>query len=104
MRVDFGPANLQPPERNNTSRTGQAGASTSQTEDSSNTTASGDLAQFSFNQARIHSLASHALASPEIRQAKVSALAQAIASGTYRLDPAKIADAITAEYNGAQQG
>lgn len=104
MRVDFGPANLEPPERNNTSRTGQTGAATRQTEESSKTAASGDFAQFSFSPARVYSLASQALSAPETRQAKVSALAQAIASGNYRIDAAKIADAITAEYNGGQQG
>jgi negative regulator of flagellin synthesis FlgM len=39
----------------------------------------------------VSSLVSAAMSSPEIRQDKVAALQQAISSGKYELDPAKIA-------------
>lgn len=104
MRVDFGPTNLEPPERNNTSRTAQTGVAANQAENSSATVTSADRAHFSFDQARVHSLVSQAMSAPEIRQAKISALAQAIASGRYSVDAAKVADAITAEFNGTQLG
>ena len=60
-----------------------------------------DRTQFSFDQSRVRSLASQALATPEIREAKVSALGQAIASGGYSVEPGKVAEAMTAELAGA---
>jgi flagellar biosynthesis anti-sigma factor FlgM len=39
----------------------------------------------------VSSLVSAAMSSPEIRQDKVAALQQAVSSGKYELDPAKIA-------------
>ncbi|MFP5277615.1 MAG: flagellar biosynthesis anti-sigma factor FlgM [Acidobacteriota bacterium] len=42
-------------------------------------------------------LAARAMSTPQIRQDKVGALRQAISNGSYQLDPAKIAHAISAD-------
>jgi len=46
----------------------------------------------------IASLVSEAMSSPEIRQAKVESLQQAISSGQYQIDPDKIAGAMIDEH------
>jgi flagellar biosynthesis anti-sigma factor FlgM len=46
----------------------------------------------------VGSLVSAAMSSPEIRQDKVAALQQAISSGKYELDPAKIAASMIDEH------
>jgi negative regulator of flagellin synthesis FlgM len=46
----------------------------------------------------VSSLVSAAMSSPEIRQDKVAALQQAISSGKYELDPAKIAASMIDEH------
>ncbi len=50
--------------------------------------------KFSGDSVSLNSLAARALQLPEIRQDKVDSLQQQIASGEYRLDPQKIADAM----------
>lgn len=44
------------------------------------------------------SLVSTAMSSPEIRQEKVGSLTQAVSSGTYQLDPGKIAASMIDEH------
>jgi negative regulator of flagellin synthesis FlgM len=61
----------------NTAKTGQS--------------ASEDRATLTSDSTSVGSLVSAALSSPEIRQDKVDSLRQAINSGQYDLDPAKIA-------------
>jgi negative regulator of flagellin synthesis FlgM len=53
--------------------------------------ASEDRATLTSDSTSVGSLVSAALSSPEIRQDKVDSLRQAIGSGQYDLDPAKIA-------------
>ena len=53
--------------------------------------ASEDRATLTSDSTSVGSLVSTALSSPEIRQDKVDSLRQAISSGQYTLDPAKIA-------------
>jgi len=83
--------------------TGQTGASagvgSSSLSGSAATTSAtnADSVRFSFDQARVQSLAEQALAAPEVRQQKVAALQQAIAGGTYSVDAGKVADAMVAE-------
>lgn len=100
MRVEFATTNLEPAEKHKTSRAGQTETTASQTNASDEAAmVAEDRAQLSFDQAHVQSLQAHALAAPEIRQAKVEALGQAIASGQYSVDAAKIAAAMTAEYD-----
>jgi flagellar biosynthesis anti-sigma factor FlgM len=73
--------------------TGANGNASAATDNSSGV----DQTSFSFDQARVQSLATQALAAPEVRQEKVAPLQQAIANGDYQVDPGKVADAIAAE-------
>jgi len=105
MRVDLTTNGLGQPESRKTGRSGQSGAASSAGAGSSAGVSAGvtggDRAQFSFDQARVQALTAQALAAPEVRQAKVAALGQAISSGEYTVDAGKVADAMTAAYNGA---
>jgi negative regulator of flagellin synthesis FlgM len=53
-----------------------------------------DRTTFRSDSASVQTLTSQALNSPEVRQDKVDALRQSVASGEYKIDPAKIAGAI----------
>jgi len=101
MRVDFTNFGFEPPEKSKPGRSGQTGTAASATSAPSSSAAAGsdgaDQASFSFDQTRVQSLASQALAAPEVRQAKVEPLQQAVASGDYQVDPGKVAEAILAE-------
>ena len=65
-------------------------------------TAGVDQTRFSFDQARVQSLESQVLAQPEIRQAKVQSLQQAIGNGEYSVPAGQIAQALVSELAGAQ--
>jgi len=56
-----------------------------------------DRATLSAGKANVETLATQALNSPEIRQDKIEALRQAIASGQYKVDPGAIAEAMIRE-------
>lgn len=57
----------------------------------------GDRTTLTSTQQSINALVSTAMSSPEIRQDRVDSLKQAIANGTYELDPAKIASSMIDE-------
>lgn len=61
-----------------------------------------DQARFSFDQARVQSLEAQVLAQPEIREAKVQSLRQAIGNGEYSVSAGQIADAMVSEFSGTQ--
>jgi len=96
MRVDFTTFGLEPPEKGTTGRAGQAGAA------GASSTPGMDQARFSFDQARVQSLQAQVLAQPEIREAKVQALQQAIGNGKYSVSAGQVADALVSELGGAQ--
>ncbi len=56
-----------------------------------------DRTTLTSDKASVSALVSTALSSPEIREDKVASLQQAIANGTYELDPAKIASSMIDE-------
>jgi flagellar biosynthesis anti-sigma factor FlgM len=56
-----------------------------------------DRATLSSDSTSVSSLVSQALSSPEVRQDTVDSLKQAVSSGQYELDPAKIAASIVGE-------
>jgi len=101
MRVEFTNIGLEP-EKNKPGRAAQAGTAASLPvagENSSDQASAGvDSTRFSFDQPRVASLETEALAAPEVRQEKVAPLQQAIDNGNYTVDPNKIADAIAAEF------
>jgi flagellar biosynthesis anti-sigma factor FlgM len=53
-----------------------------------------DAATLSVDSARVNSLVAKALSVSEVRQDKVEALRQAVENGEYKVDPAKIAEAM----------
>lgn len=60
-----------------------------------------DQTRFSFDQTRVQSLAAHVLAQPEIREAKVKSLQQAIGNGEYSVPAKQVADALVSELGAA---
>jgi flagellar biosynthesis anti-sigma factor FlgM len=110
MRVDLSTSETGPPEKGTTGRAGQAeGAGTGASSaldgnpaSATDSTTGTDQARFSFNQTRVQSLETQVLAEPEIREAKVQGLQQAIGNGEYSVLPGQIADALASEYGGAQ--
>jgi flagellar biosynthesis anti-sigma factor FlgM len=110
MRVDLSTSETGPPEKGTTGRAGQAeaagtGASSalgSNSASATDSTTGADQARFSFNQTRVQSLEAQVLAGPEMREAKVQGLQQAIGNGEYSVLPGQIADALASEYGGAQ--
>ena len=97
MRIDFNKVGLEPPpDSGNTSRTGQSGSSSG--------SASTDQTSFSFDQTRVQSLESQVLAQPEVRQAKVEALQQAIGKGEYSVSAGQVADAMASALGAGTQG
>ena len=104
MRIDLTSSGLQQTENAGSQKAGQRGAAAAETQATGKAGTAGDSTQFSFDQTRIQSLAGQALSAPEIRAAKVSSLADAISTGAYRVDPAKVAGAIISAYSGEQGG
>jgi flagellar biosynthesis anti-sigma factor FlgM len=98
MRVDFTTFGLEPPERGKTGRAGQAEAAGT----GANRSSGLDQTRFSFDQTRVQSLEAYVLAQPEIREAKVKSLQQAIGNGKYSVPASQVADALLRELGGAQ--
>lgn len=103
MRVDFTNLGLEPPEKSKPGRAGQTGTAAAAATanrgagSTADANACADRVRFSFDPARVHSLATQALAAPEVRQEKVAPLRQSVANGNYAVDSGKVADAIAAE-------
>jgi len=98
MRVDVTSFGVEPPEKGAPGRAGQTGAARS----GATSSAGVDQTRFSFDQKRVQSLEAQVLAQPEIRQAKVQALQQAIGNGKYSVPAGQIADALVGELAGPQ--
>ena len=97
MRVDFTTSGLEPPEKSTTGRARHAaGAGTE-----ANSISGVDQTRFSFDQTLVQSLEAHVLAQPEIREAKVQPLQQAIGKGEYSVPASLVADALVTELGGA---
>ena len=106
MRVDFTNFGVEPPDQGKPGRAAQTGNSGSgatsgikgSTSSSASSNTSGvDQTRFSFDQARVQSLQAQVLAQPEIREAKVRSLQQAIGNGEYSVPASRIADALVAD-------
>ncbi|MFZ0798285.1 MAG: flagellar biosynthesis anti-sigma factor FlgM [Terriglobales bacterium] len=111
MRVDLTTFGVEPPDKGKTGRTGQtggpvSGATSSTTGGAPSNASSGtsglDQARFSFDQTRVQSLKAQVLAQPEIREAKVRSLRQAIGNGEYSVPAGQVADAMVSELGAAQ--
>jgi flagellar biosynthesis anti-sigma factor FlgM len=57
-----------------------------------------DRATFTSDPVSVKSLVTSALSSPEVRQSTVDSLKQAVSSGTYELNPSKIAASMVDDY------
>jgi flagellar biosynthesis anti-sigma factor FlgM len=104
MRVDFTTSGLEPPEKSTTGRAGHAelpGTGTAAGAGASSISGV-DQTSFSFDQTRVQSLEAHVLAQPEIREAKVQSLQQAIGNGEYSVPASQVADALVSELGGAR--
>ena len=108
MRVDLTSRGVEPPENGKTGRAGQTGASEtgagSASSSTSGSTSGLDQTRFSFDQTRVQALEAQVLAQPEIRQAKVQALQQAIGNGEYSVSAGQVADAMASDLGGGTQG
>jgi flagellar biosynthesis anti-sigma factor FlgM len=110
MRIDLTTYGAEPPEKNQAGRAGQTGSGATGASNASNNTSNNilnnssevDQTQFSFDQARVQTLATQVLAQPDVRDEKVQSLQQAIGNGEYSVSPAVIAEALAAEFGGAQ--
>jgi len=94
MRVDFTTFGLEPAEKGKPGSAGQAGAAPNV----AGNTAGADETRFSFDQTRVQSLEAQVLAQPEIRDAKVQELQNAIGNGAYSIPPSQVADAMVSEW------
>jgi len=116
MRVDFKTFGTEPREQVMTGRGGQTGAaktgggstssstSINPTINAPNTASGLDQIRLSFDETRVRSLAAQVLAQPEIRQAKVDALQQAIGNGEYSVVPSQVASSLVSDLGGEAQG
>jgi flagellar biosynthesis anti-sigma factor FlgM len=98
MRIDLTTLGVDPPENSKTGRAGQTGTVGGAGSDAS----ANDETRFSFDHARVESLAAQALAQSETRGAKVQALQRAIGNGEYSVSPSQVADALVADALGQQ--
>ncbi|MGA3194167.1 MAG: flagellar biosynthesis anti-sigma factor FlgM [Terriglobales bacterium] len=104
MRINPTAGGLEQPGSSNAGRAGQSKAAASQASAgggaagaSTEANANADRTQFSLTPSRVQALAAQALGAPEVRASKVASLGQAIGSGGYSVDAARVADAITTE-------
>jgi flagellar biosynthesis anti-sigma factor FlgM len=100
MRVDLKTYGTESPDNGKTDRARAAPASN---EHGSKTTAP-DQTSFSFGQTRVRSLATEALAQPEIRQQRVELLRQSLGKGEYSVSDNQVADAIIADLTSGSAG
>jgi flagellar biosynthesis anti-sigma factor FlgM len=98
MRIDLTTSGVEPPEQSKMSRAAQSGAAGT----GANSTSGVDETHFSSDQTRLQSLEAQVLAQPEIRQAKVEALQEAIGNGEYSVPASQVADAMVSEWGGVQ--
>lgn len=97
MRIDLTNLAPQPPEQSKPGRAGQTDTSAS-----ASSTLAQDKASFSSDQAQVQTLTAQVLAQPDVREAKVQSLQQAISNDEYSIPASQIADALVSEFGGAQ--
>jgi flagellar biosynthesis anti-sigma factor FlgM len=97
MRVDFTNFGREPAENSKPGRVGQNKAAGNAAGVSGGTE---KIDQTSLSSDRVQSLAGQVLAQPEIREAKVEALRQSLASGEYSTSSSQVAEAMANELDG----
>jgi len=93
MKIDMP---LTFPQQVEPQRVGTSGASPSQNQEGT-AALSPDLAQFSVDGGKVQQLKSNLAAVPDVRQDRVAALQQAIASGSYNVSGQQIAQAMSSD-------
>jgi flagellar biosynthesis anti-sigma factor FlgM len=93
MRVDLNQLATEPLQKSKPDRTRAAAAGG----EHANEIAIPDQTHFSFDQSRVKSLASQALAHPEVRQQRVDLLRQSLGKGEYSISDSRVADAVIAD-------
>jgi flagellar biosynthesis anti-sigma factor FlgM len=101
MRIDYTTLVPTPPEQSKAGRAGQAGNAATGAAGTTIKPAAGDQASFSIDKTQVNSLADQVLAQPDIRQAKVQSLQQAINNDEYSIPASQIAEAFVSEFGGA---
>ncbi len=101
MRVDFTTSGLEPPEKGTTGRLGHTEPTVTGAGTVANSVSGVDQTHLSFDRTRVQSLEAHVLAQPEIREAKVQSLQQAIGNGEYSVPASLVAEALVTELGGA---
>jgi len=99
MRIDLTSGAAQHVESTAASKTAQRAPATKEATNAASSPAGNDRAQFSFDGGKIASLTAKALAEPEVREAKVDALARSLQSGEYTVDAGKVAGALFSAYS-----
>jgi flagellar biosynthesis anti-sigma factor FlgM len=103
MRVDCTTFGTEPPDNSKTGRTGQSQAAETAASSTTGSNSPGvDEANFSSDPTRVQTLQTQVLAQPEVREAKVQSLQQAIGNGNYSVSAGQIADALVSEFGEAQ--
>ncbi|MGA9042946.1 MAG: flagellar biosynthesis anti-sigma factor FlgM [Terriglobales bacterium] len=92
MRIDL---NLKTPEAADPAQTSKSGAQVNS--GAGNAGAISDTAVLSPDQSRVQALAAQVSQLPEIRQEKVAALAHAIETGVYQVQPQETAEALLSQ-------
>jgi flagellar biosynthesis anti-sigma factor FlgM len=103
MRVDYTTFGTEPPDNSKTGRAGQTeGAETAASKTSGSNSRGLDEANFSSDPTRVQTLQAQVLAQPEVREAKVQSLQQAIGNGNYSFSAGQIADGLVSDFGEAQ--
>ncbi|MGB6386299.1 MAG: flagellar biosynthesis anti-sigma factor FlgM [Terriglobales bacterium] len=104
MRVDYTTFGTEPPDNSKLGRAGQTEAAETAVSNSlnDNNIPGVDQANFSSDQTQVQTLQAQVLAQPEVREAKVQSLQQAIGNGNYLVSAGQIADALVNEFSEAQ--
>jgi flagellar biosynthesis anti-sigma factor FlgM len=102
MRVDYTTFGAEPPDNSKLGRAGQAEAAGTAASTISGSNSPGvDQANFSSDPTQVQTLQAQVLAQPEVREAKVQSLQQAIGNGNYSVSAGQIADALVSEFSEA---
>lgn len=98
MRIDLTTLAPEPSEQGKPGRAGQSDNAASAASIGSGQ----DRTSFSSDPTRVQTLAAQVLAEPDIREAKVQSLQQAISNGEYSIPASRVADALASEYGGTE--
>ncbi len=100
MRIDFNPSSMPELAGSNGAAGAAAAGQPAVTDQASATATSGDVANLSTGSDSVQRLMTQLDAVPDVRQALVDRLSQAVAEGSYTVSPQHIAQAMLGNANG----